>query len=117
MYNKTTTFIANEDLSGLMGYGVKMIAEMSGNLPKVAKAGKDEDIDGAIVEPAKAGAPVTVLLKGDFALVYLGGAVTVNDALAIDANGKFVKAEGSAVKVGKAYQSGVAGDYIKALLK
>ena len=38
-------------------------------------------------------------------------------SVAIDANGKFVKAEGGAVKVGKAYQSGVAGDYIKALLK
>lgn len=117
MYNKTTTFIANEDLSGLMGYGVKMIAEMSGNLPKVAKAGKDEDIDGVILEPAKAGAPVTVLLKGDFALIKLGGTVTVNDALAIGTGGNFVKADGSAVKVGKAYQSGVAGDYIKALLK
>ena len=115
MYNKTTTFIAKEDLSGLAGYGVKMIAEMAGGLPKVQKAGKNEDIEGVIVEPAKAGEPVTVMLKGDFALVKLAGAVTVNDELEID-GGAFVKKD-AGVAVAKAYQTGVAGDYIKAYLK
>lgn len=115
MYNKTTTFIANTDLSGKMGYGVKMIAEIERGLPKVELAGENEAIDGVIVEPAKAGEPVTVMLKGDFALAILGNAVTVNDKVAINADGAFVTTAGENA-VGKAYQTGVAGDFIRVLL-
>lgn len=116
MYNKTTTFIANTDLSGKMGYGVKMIAEIERGLPKVELAGENEAIDGVIVEPAKAGEPVTVMLKGDFALAILGDAVTVNDKVAINADGAFVTTENGENAVGKAYQTGVAGDFIRVLL-
>lgn len=115
MYNKTTTFIAKTDLSGKMGYGVKMLAEMSGKLPFVQLAGEGEEIEGVIVEPAKANEAVTVMLNGDFALVMLGEAVTVGDAVGVTSEGKFKKVTTGKV-AGKAYQSGKAGEFVKVLL-
>lgn len=114
------TLVADANFSGKLGYAVVVKAELDHNTPVGTIAGAGVAIDGIISDitgPALAGSPVAVARIGDITFASLGGAVTVGDELATDANGQLVKAGESAVVVGKALATGVKDELIPVLLK
>lgn len=106
------TFIAGEDLTGKVGYALKVDT----NKVKVATSAGAECF-GIIMNDNKADMAVGVALTGDVCKAKLGDTVAMGDLLACDANGKLVVVADTAKVVAKALQAGAANDLIYVVVK
>lgn len=93
--------VAAEDLTGKRWFAG--VLDANGEIAVATTAGGR--IDGVILDEAPLGISASLCLDGVERVIF-GGAVSVNDELAIDVNGKFVTAVSTDVVVGKALTAG-----------
>lgn len=110
------TFIAGEDLTGKVGYALKVDT----NKIKVASVAGAECF-GILMNDNKANGAVGVALTGDVCKAKLGGTVTMGALLACDTSGKLiaqvVTESATPAVVAKALEGGVSGDLIYVVVK
>lgn len=105
------SFIAGEDLTGKIGYALKVEEN------KVAVQTAAGKAFGILMNDNEADKAVGVALTGDVCKAKCGGAVVMGGLLASDANGKLVAAEEAANAVAMALEAGAENDLIYVVVK
>lgn len=106
------TFIAGEDLTGKIGYALKVV---EGKVAVATVAGAE--CFGIVMNDNKANMAVGVALTGDVCKAKLGDEVAMGDLLACDEDGKLVVVASTAKAVAKALEAGEENDLIYVVVK